>query len=79
LGRGAQSFFAFPINLDRIGIKKAAVLPDPVEKISHVVVNKDARLTGLSSGYQIISFEDGWQSVALNWSGNLVTGKLNIL
>ena len=35
-GRGAASFLAFPISLDKVGIKKAAVLPDPAVLMRYV-------------------------------------------
>ena len=30
-GRGAASFLAFPNNLDKTGIRNAAVLPEPIK------------------------------------------------
>ena len=38
LGRGAQNFLALPMSLDRVGIKKAPVLPDPRRSVRLFVI-----------------------------------------
>jgi len=86
LGRGAESFLALPISLDKMGIKKAAVFPEP-ENHSRLAVklqkedmeDNGYQLTCLSTSNNIVALEDGWQTILLNRSGNIVSCQLHIL
>ena len=83
-GRGAASFLAFPISLDKVGIRKAAVLPDPASLKCCVSYARFTRhfhvlLTCLSNSNDVMSCEDRWQAIGLDGGWHFVSTEVDVL
>jgi hypothetical protein len=82
-GRGAASFLALPISLLRIGIRYAAVLPDPALEAS--VLHRRLGLamfigsTCLSDPDNIMTLKHGWDGVLLDGRGSVISHHLDVL
>jgi len=81
LGRFAASFLAFPISFDNVGIKKAAVFPEPayIGQLSNRIFGSRLKHTCLSYSNYVTAHQNGWQTVGLDRCGNLVATQLNVL
>jgi hypothetical protein len=80
LGRGAASFFALPINLERMGIKKAPVLPEPM----HISIRGSQRPkvpihTGLGHCNQILIVQNSRDCIGLNSGWAIILAKTNVV
>ena len=60
------------------GIKKAAVFPDPAQKISKSSKLVMRELTSLGSGNHVVTLQNGRNCVSLDWSGFCVIAQGNV-
>ena len=79
-GRGAASFLALPINFDKVGIRYAAVFPEPVMVVrSHHITGENATHTSLCYSDHIMVRQNGGQAVGLDWRRDTVSAELYVL
>jgi hypothetical protein len=73
---------ALPISFDKMGMRKAAVFPEPVNTSEQSFLNVRKiphELTSLGTGQQIVSLVNGRNTVPLNRSWQLVLAELDVL
>ena len=79
LGRGAASFLALPISFDKVGIRYAAVLPEPAMVIrGHSITGGKATHTSLCHSDYIMVRQNSGQAVGLDRRRDTVSAKLYV-